>query len=238
MDWFGSEYYLKLYRNRNYDEARAFIDAIIAYLEPKSNANFIDIACGRGRHSVYLNSKGYNVLGVDASENSIIEAKKFENETLHFKIRNILDSFQDLGLFQIALNLFTSFGYFDTMQEHELGIKHFKQVLDKDGVLVIDYLNSNLTVNDLVANDEELIDGVTYKINRYVDQSKIIKEIQVLDQENVFNFKEQVWAFTLDDFDKMLQKSALKIDAVFGDYFLNPFDVYSSPRMILIVSHN
>jgi hypothetical protein len=35
-----------------------------------------DLACGKGRHSTYLNQLGFDVLGADLSENSIAEASK------------------------------------------------------------------------------------------------------------------------------------------------------------------
>ncbi len=45
----------------------------------------LDLACGKGRHSITLNKLGFDVLGIDLSEESITYAKQFENEYLKFE---------------------------------------------------------------------------------------------------------------------------------------------------------
>ncbi len=44
----------------------------------------LDVACGKGRHSRALADMGFDVTGIDLSFDSIREAKKSENEHLHF----------------------------------------------------------------------------------------------------------------------------------------------------------
>jgi 2-polyprenyl-3-methyl-5-hydroxy-6-metoxy-1,4-benzoquinol methylase len=44
------------------------------------------LACGKGRHSIYLNKLGYDVTGVDLSANSIKEASLFANEKLNLRL--------------------------------------------------------------------------------------------------------------------------------------------------------
>ena len=46
----------------------------------------MDLACGKGRHSIFLNSLGYDVTGVDLSIQSILEASKNKNERLNSKL--------------------------------------------------------------------------------------------------------------------------------------------------------
>src|SRR5690554_7436537 len=81
-DWFNTPFYPILYKDRDYSEAQLFIDNITQYLNLPEQAKVLDLACGRGRHSVYLNKLGYDVTGVDLSESSIESAKKYENELL------------------------------------------------------------------------------------------------------------------------------------------------------------
>ncbi|MEM1002389.1 MAG: SAM-dependent methyltransferase, partial [Bacteroidota bacterium] len=52
--WFDSPYYHILYKDRDYDEAQALIDSLTQYLNLPENGRVLDLACGRGRHSVYL----------------------------------------------------------------------------------------------------------------------------------------------------------------------------------------
>ena len=46
-DWFNSPYYHLLYSNRDEQEAAAFIDKLLAYLQPATGAEMLDVACGR-----------------------------------------------------------------------------------------------------------------------------------------------------------------------------------------------
>jgi arsenite methyltransferase len=51
---------------------------LIGFLQPDSNKRVLDIACGKGRTSVYLAKKyGCRVVGIDIRENSIHEATRF-----------------------------------------------------------------------------------------------------------------------------------------------------------------
>ena len=74
--WFDSKYYHTLYKSRDHSEAEEFIDNLLTFLSPTPNSQFIDIACGKGRHSQFINQKGFKVVGFDLSEQSILEARK------------------------------------------------------------------------------------------------------------------------------------------------------------------
>ena len=74
--WFDTPYYHILYKDRDYNEAQLFMDNLTHYLNLPEEAKILDLACGKGRHSIYLNSLGYDVTGADLSENSINEASK------------------------------------------------------------------------------------------------------------------------------------------------------------------
>ena len=73
-DWFNSPYYHLLYANRDNKEAAEFIDKLIDHLKPAPGATMLDVACGKGRHSIHLAEKGFDVTGIDLSEESIAEA--------------------------------------------------------------------------------------------------------------------------------------------------------------------
>ena len=77
MNWFDTKFYHILYKNRDHKEAELFIENLIDKLKIKKNSKVLDLACGRGRHSIFLNKKGMIVTGFDSSENNILEAKKF-----------------------------------------------------------------------------------------------------------------------------------------------------------------
>ena len=62
MNWFDTKFYHILYKNRDYKEAELFIENLIDKLKIKKNSKVLDLACGRGRHSIFLNKKGMIVF--------------------------------------------------------------------------------------------------------------------------------------------------------------------------------
>lgn len=233
--WFDSEYYHKLYQSRNDDEAEFFITNLLRQLNFKPNDSILDLACGKGRHAVFLNEKGFNVTGVDLSENSINSAKSKENDSLKFMVKDMRDAFTE-NEFDGIFNLFTSFGYFDSTSENLKVLNSIETMLKKDGVFVIDFMNANKVINSLVVSEDKTIDNLTFHISRKVENGNIIKQIEFTDNDQSHSFQEKVQALFLDDFKTLLDKTNLKIDSIFGDYNLNPFDEVNSDRLILVGS--
>ena len=232
LDWFGSEFYLKLYRNRNIAEAQHFIENLLAYLEASTASKFIDVCCGRGRHARFLAQKGHQVLGIDNSAESIAEAKKHRTSNLDFAIQDIKKPFP-FSDFDVALNLFTSFGYFDKDEDSLISLQNIGNSLKKEGSLVIDFLNERKVVDGLVPAENIHIDGCDYNITRKADHQFIYKNIKVTKGDSHYNFQEQVRRFKLSDFDSFFQKSRLKRVGLFGNYEMESFDAATSDRLII-----
>lgn len=231
--WFNSPYYHILYQQRNDAEAEFFIDKLTNLLQPNADAKMLDIACGKGRHSIYLNKKGFDVTGIDLSEQSIKYAKQFENNHLHFLVHDMRRLFY-INYFDVALNLFTSFGYFDTEQEHVNALKTFRKCLKADGMLVLDYFNTEKIVRNLNSCESKSLNHIKFNITKNVVDGKIIKKINFEDNGKIYNFEERVQAFSFKDFERMLTKAGLVIDKKFGSYALDDFDECTSDRLILI----
>jgi SAM-dependent methyltransferase len=233
QNWFNSPYYHILYQKRDEEEAEFFIDNLCSFLKPKSGAKMLDIACGRGRHAIYLNKKGFDVLGIDLSIASIKFAKQFKNKTLDFFVHDMRHLFYT-NYFDFSLNLFTSFGYFETDKDHINALKSFRKSLKKDGKLVIDYMNSQKIINRLVTKESKEIDGINFHISRTVKEGKIIKTIDFEHHKKHFSYQEIVKDFKLADFERLFDAAGLSISHIFGDYKLNNFDINESDRLIFI----
>src|SRR5947207_11134807 len=102
--WFDSPYYHILYDNRNDDEAKFFIDNLLKHFSFTTKTKILDAGCGRGRHAVYLNKKGFNVTGFDLSKSNIEHNKKSECKTLHFFVHDMRNVFRENN-FECVLNL-------------------------------------------------------------------------------------------------------------------------------------
>jgi len=234
-DWFNSPFYHKLYFERDEKEAEAFISRLIDHLKPAPGSYMLDVACGRGRHCRTLAEKGFRVTGIDISFDSIAFAKKFENETLEFYQHDMRLPFR-VNYFDNAFNFFTSFGYFKTRREHDDAIRTIANGLKPNGIFVIDYLNVHYSEDHLVYNEEKNLNGTTYKIHRWHDETHFYKKIIISDPllHHPLAYTEKVCKFSFGDLNDMLSYHGLQVQEIFGDYRLGNYDVKAKPRLIIV----
>jgi SAM-dependent methyltransferase len=232
-EWFDTKYYHILYNDRNDEEAHYFIRNLLAFLQLDKKNKILDLPCGKGRHSIFLNSLGYDVMGADLSQNSIIHAKQFENESLQFMVHDIRDPLN--SKFDAIFNLFTSFGYFEDIDTNINVLKNLKNGLAKNGILVIDFMNVNYVKNHLVKKETIIKKNIEFKITRSIKNNFIIKDIHFLADGQEHHFTEKVNYLTLDTMTHMVKMANLKLKNIFGDYSFSTFDINNSNRLILIL---
>jgi len=231
--WFDSPYYHVLYKNRNDSEAAFFIDNLIAHLNLPAGATVWDNACGKGRHSIYLNKKGYRVIGTDLSENSIRLARESENETLDFYVHDMRQPFM-VNYFDAVFNLFTSFGYFANPGDNNRVFQSVARGLRKGGLFVIDYFNSKLVIDLLKEKETKTVEGIEFHIEKKIEHNSVLKCIRFEDKGKAYAYQEQVKLFDRDCFSELASNNGLQLINCFGDYQLHAFDERSSQRLILI----
>ena len=231
--WFDTSLYHLLYQDRNTSEAEAFIHNLLGFLQPKPGATILDLACGRGRHSRFLASKGFDVTGIDLSPANIKFAEQFESDQLSFFRHDMRKPFR-INYFDYIFNFFTSFGYFIDRKDNLKTIKSVYSELKHSGIFVLDYLNPSYVRTNYTPREEKLIDGVKFRIYRRLKGDRIIKEIDIEKEGKQFYFMENVALMDFHDFEGLFEEAGLKIKAVFGDYEMNPFEPNSSSRCILV----
>ncbi len=232
-NWFDSPYYHILYDHRDESEAQRFIDHLIHELAAPQNARMLDLACGKGRHSIYLANKGFDVVGVDLSEQSIKHARQYEHEKLSFFTHDMRKLFRS-HYFDYIFNFFTSFGYFSKSTDHNNTLSAIAKGLKKDGIFVMDFINAIRAENNLKAEETQVKSGIQFHIRRKVEQGTIIKQIQFEDQGHHYQYEERVRGFRRHELQQMLSAHGLSLISCFGDYDLNAFDEDNSPRLVLV----
>jgi SAM-dependent methyltransferase len=230
-DWFDSPYYHILYKHRDEQEAQYFLDNLVNHLDLPAGSRVLDLACGRGRHSVYLNQKGYDVTGLDLSPQNILFANRFANATLCFDVHDMRRVYRE-NFFRCVLNLFTSFGYFATAEENQQVIRSIYTMLLPGGKAVLDYLNAEpLVVEDRPV--ETTIDGIRFRFRKKREGDHILKFIHVNDAGTEHEYMESVRVFSVSEFREMFAAAGLHVEEVYGDYDLRIFDPAVSPRLII-----
>lgn len=230
--WFDTPYYHILYKDRDDTEAHTFMDTLTEYLNIPSGGAILDLACGKGRHALYLNKIGYDVTGVDLSENNIEFAKQFENHRLRFALHNMCKPYPKQ--FDAVFNLFTSFGYFEDDADNLKTIEAIKAELNAFGFGVIDFMNSEFVIDTLVPMEIKTVDGIDFHLKRYVENGHIIKDISFTADDEDFQFQERVRAFTLADFETLFEQAGVYLLDVFGDYKLHKFQAKTSERLVMV----
>ena len=236
-EWFNSPYYHILYKDRDNTEARVFIDNLIDNLDFNKNDFILDLACGKGRHSIYLNNRGFNLVGVDLSPSNVEEAKKYENDRLKFFVHDMREKYAEQS-FDFVLNMFTSFGYFDTNEENLRVITNVKLALKPRGKLVLDFLNPYKVIHQLNPNEVKQKNGIDFNISKKLDEKGfIIKTIEFNDRGEEYCYYEKVKAIRKAEFLNYFDVAGLRVIDTFGDYELNQYDRECSERMIFIVQN-
>ncbi|MFD1816310.1 Methyltransferase domain-containing protein [Pseudarcicella hirudinis] len=232
--WFDSPYYHILYQNRDDDEAQLFIDKLSEFLGFLPEHQIMDLACGKGRHSIYLNQKGFNVTGLDLSPQSIEYAQQFANERLHFHVHDMRDFFAERE-FDFVLNMFTSFGYLANESENIKAFQSAARSLKKGGRFVLDFFNTPLVIRELVSYEIKSIEGIDFEIRKRHENGCIIKNIDFEAEKHHYHFQERVEAICQESFLRYFSSAGLTLKHLFGNYLLEPYQAESSSRMIFIL---
>ncbi len=235
-DWFADERYLALYRHRNNEEALYALDLIEKATEIEKDSPILDLACGAGRHSINLAKRGYtNITAIDLSPTLIREAKKTadaEGVKINFEQQD-MRLFE--GKYELIMNLFTSFGYFEQDEENEGVILRAGKSLKSGGYFILDFFNSGMICGNINPHDERFLpSGERVEQFRKIKNGRIEKKILIHSGNATSEFHESVRLFEFQDFEKMFANAGIAIKEKFGDYFGKPFESGSSPRLILV----
>jgi SAM-dependent methyltransferase len=227
-EWFGEDY-LALYPHRDQADAEKVIALIERTIPWQTGMRVLDIASGPGRHAVSLEAHGVNPIGVDLSMTLLRRAQVVTSSPLVRADMRALP-FRDESC-DLVLNLFTSFGYFDTDEEHSAVLDGMIATLRPGGWLALDFLQSDLVRRTLVPEDRAMMGDQAVLIRRRIsaDDRYVVKEIHAGDGRI---FEERVRLFTPTELENMLS-SGLEILARFGDYDGGPLTT-DSPRAFLI----
>ena len=146
MQWFENEefwraFYPWMFSERRLQAAPQEVEQMLA-LSGVSEGALLDLCCGPARHAVLLAAKGFRVTGVDRSPFLLDKARKRAAQAgvpIEF-VQSDAREFLRPGAFDLALSLFTSFGYFETRAEDLSLLRNIRANLKPGGAFVIDVM--------------------------------------------------------------------------------------------------
>ena len=249
--WFGEEYHA-LYPHRDDEDARRAVVLIRGVVTWSAGDWILDLACGPGRHAVELERLGGRVVGFDLSRAMLRRARERTREggaagAVGGGASLVRGDMRALpfrgGSFALAVNLFTSFGYFVNDDEHRRVLQQVAGALMPRGHFVLDYLNADQVrrivqlskqAKPRARNGERRKDvRVTRRIG--ADGRFVIKEIELRDEGR--RFQERVRLYSPDELAELLSDAGLRVVARFGNYDGAPLGA-NAPRVILVAARS
>lgn len=234
-EWFDTEAYELVYKGRDESDAEPLVDLVEALADPAPGVRILDVACGRGRHARILARRGYDVTGFDLSRRALEVARvRAEEEGLDIAFeRGDMREPIAQSAFDGAVNLFTSFGYFETDEEHEQALRQIARALKPNGWFVQDYLNPPHARETLIRQDRRSENGLEIEQHRWIEDGRLEKEIRLNRDGRSKTFLESVRLFGREDFERMYREAGLELIETRGSYEGDPYRERTSPRLIL-----
>jgi SAM-dependent methyltransferase len=230
--WFGDDY-LRIYQHRDETEAERAIELIATNLAGRRIDRVLDLACGAGRHSKALCERWWTV-GLDLSMSLLRTARQESSEAPYVRADMRELPFAE-GAFDLVVNLFTSFGYFDDDREHVKVLSGVREAMQHGGTLVIDFLNANQVRRELVPYDERVENGITIEQRRTISPDDRFVEKTIALRERGKEYIERVRLLSPRDLERMLITAGFGVEKLFGDYSGSDWSD-DSPRTILFAS--
>lgn len=244
-EWFNTQEYLDLYKHRDETDAAKIIKLLFKNISLPKGAKILDLACGNGRHSVLFAKKGYNVTGIDLSGYLISKAEERRKKEYLKYSRRLKFEIGDMrhirhkNEFNLVVNLFSSFGYFDNEKDNFDVVKSIGRALVRGGYFLLDFLNGSYLLKNLVPYNVKRERGKTIIqirnfVNGFVEKNIIIIKNNTGKSPIVNRYKEKIRLYSIGDFRKMFSKNGLKVLEEFGSYSGNRYNKEKSERLIIL----
>jgi SAM-dependent methyltransferase len=158
-EWFKDIHFWELYGpimfdRKRWDEVPQVADAVarLGKLAPGGKAHVLDLCCGFGRIALELSRRGFAVTGVDITETYLVTGQDdadYEELDVEFILQDVR-AFKRPGFFDLAVNLYISFGYFADQRDDLLFAKNACESLKEGGSFIIETLGKEIAVRDFV----------------------------------------------------------------------------------------
>ena len=128
-----------LFPRDRWQSAPEEVAKVLRLLEAREGEAVLDLACGPGRHALELARRGFRVTAVDRTPAYLEEAERRardENLSVEF-VQEDMRTFCRPGAFHRAINMFTSFGYFEDAADDERVLRNVYRSLKPGGTLAM-----------------------------------------------------------------------------------------------------
>jgi len=158
-----------MFDEKRWAEVPAVVDGIDGILAKRAarrigpGTRVLDSCCGPGRHCLEFARRGCRVTGVDLMEGFLAAARESalaDGLEIDF-VRGDIREFVRSGSYELAINLFTSFGYFESAAEDRSALAALHACLAPGGILMIETNGKETAARDFIEGEWFERDGAT-----------------------------------------------------------------------------
>lgn len=237
-DVYFDELYLRMFETvLTPDRTAQEVAGVIAMLDLQPGAQILDLCCGQGRHAVPLARADYRVTGLDRSSYLLGQAQQAARQAgvqVHW-VRGDMRMLPWRDQFDASVNLFTSFGYFESEEENEQVLQQVGHVLKPGGRFLLDVSNRDRYLLHLWPNawrrhgravilEETSFDPLTCRFTM---------TFSWVEGGRWESLTHSVRYYTAPELAGMLRRAGLLPIAFYGDFDGSRFDLYSK-RLIVV----
>ena len=205
----------------------------------KTKGLVLDLCCGTGRHASALSTKGWKIVGFDISPNLLRIAKKRMKSQYSYPL--VRGDMQHLPFktkaFTAAISMFTSFGYLPSESQDLNSLKEVARTLNEGSHFLLDVANRDHLYRVFQKEDWGEFPSFYMMEKRTLepDGSRLHSRWTLVDKrdkaQRVFNHDLRL--YSRSQLQKLLQKSGLKTEKIYGDYDGQEFRKDSSRLIVL-----
>jgi SAM-dependent methyltransferase len=242
MDWFADQSFWSTFGSVIYsdDRLRKAPDDVaqLLALAKVSRPEVLDLCCGTGRHAMEFAKRGCRVTGVDRTPASLEQARTqaaAEGVDVEF-VEGDMRAFSRPGAFDLVVNLFTSFGYFERADDERLVLARVYENLRPGGTFILDVMGKELlarvfqATRSVVAPDGTL---VIWRTDVAPDWTRIKGEWYAVRDGLSKRFDVDHWIYSGAELREMLRQAGFREVSLFGDLDQRPYDL-SAVRLIAV----
>ena len=233
-EWFEDESlwiatYPFTFSEQRFAMAEEEVNKIIALVDFQGTS-VLDLCCGPGRHAVVLAKRGCSVTGVDKSKFLLQKAEervKVEGVRVEF-VQEDMRNFSRSAAYDLVLNFFTSFGYFNDQEDDIKVLRNIYASLKPAGVCLLEMISKEWLAKNLLATTSmEAPDG-SLRIERHEvfdDWSRIRNEWILIKEGRTKVFKFHHTIYSGQELKDRLHQVGFKRVKLFGDLDGNEYGV-------------
>jgi ubiquinone/menaquinone biosynthesis C-methylase UbiE len=229
-----ARYYDELTANIDYKKRAEYFHTIIQKFKKTKENILLDLACGTGSISTEMSRIGYDVIGVDYSEEmlGIAIEKKFEN---NLPIQYLCQDMRCLDMFgtiDITISALDSINHLENIDDVRKVFERVSLFAEPDGLFIFDvntlYKHRMILANNTFTYETDNVYCVWENtLDKSTDEVKMNLEFFELTENGLYerssdSFSEK--AYSTEQIDNLLHETGFEILAKYGD------DTFSEPE--------